>query len=135
MFYNGTRSLLMFYNGTRSLLMFYNGTRSLLMFYNGTRSLLMFYNGTRSLLMFYNGTRSLLMFYNGTRSLLILRSNYQLKNTSRFKKRIWFPQRCIHISGFHSITSVSLDKLYQGSRNFSEQKLRFPRHKMKFTIN
>jgi hypothetical protein len=42
---------------------------------------------------------------------------------------------CIHISGFHSITSVSLDKLYQGSRNFSEQKFRFPWHKMKFTIN
>jgi hypothetical protein len=34
-----------------------------------------------------------------------------------------------------SITSVSLDKLYQGSRNFSEQKFRFPWHKMKFTIN
>ena len=42
---------------------------------------------------------------------------------------------CIHISGFHSIISVSLDKLYQGSRNFSEQKCRFPWHKMKFTIN
>ena len=44
---------------------------------------------------------------------------------------------CIHmyISGFHSITLVSLDKLYQGSRNFSEQKFRFPWHKMKFTIN
>jgi hypothetical protein len=41
----------------------------------------------------------------------------------------------IHISGFHSITSVLLDKLYQGSRNFSEQKFRFPWHKMKFTIN
>jgi hypothetical protein len=41
----------------------------------------------------------------------------------------------IHISGFHSITSVSLDKLYQGSRNFSEQKFRFPWHNMKFTIN
>jgi hypothetical protein len=26
-------------------------------------------------------------------------------------------------------------KLYQGSRNFSEQKFRFPWHKMKFTIN
>jgi hypothetical protein len=36
---------------------------------------------------------------------------------------------------FHSRTSVSLDKLYQGSRNFSEQKFRFPWHKMKFTIN
>ena len=44
---------------------------------------------------------------------------------------------CIHmyISGFHNITSVLLDKLYQGSRNFSEQKFRFPWHKMKFTIN
>jgi hypothetical protein len=42
---------------------------------------------------------------------------------------------CILISGFHSITSVSLDKLYQGFRNFSEQKFRFPWHKMKFTIN
>ena len=42
---------------------------------------------------------------------------------------------CIHISGFHSITSVLLDKLYQGSMNFSEQKFRFPWHKMKFTIN
>ena len=42
---------------------------------------------------------------------------------------------CIHISGFHSITSVSLDKLYQGSMNFSEQKFRFPWHKMKVTIN
>jgi hypothetical protein len=42
---------------------------------------------------------------------------------------------CIHISGFHNITSVSLDKLYQGSRNFSEQKFRFLWHKMKFTIN
>ena len=46
--------------------------------------------------------------------------------------RIW---QHIHIFGFHSITSVSLDKLYQGSRNFSEQKFRFPWHKMKFTIN
>jgi hypothetical protein len=27
------------------------------------------------------------------------------------------------------------DKLYQGSRNFSEQHFRFPWHKMKFTIN
>ena len=44
-------------------------------------------------------------------------------------------EMCIHISGFHSITSVSLDKLYQGSRNFSEQKCRFPCHEMKFTIN
>ena len=46
--------------------------------------------------------------------------------------RIW---QHIHIFGFHSITSVSLDKLYQGSGNFSEQKFRFPWHKMKFTIN
>jgi hypothetical protein len=79
-----------------------------------------------------------LMFYNGTRSLLILRSNYLFKITNRFKKRIWFPQRCvlcIHISGFLSMTSVSLDKLYQGSKNFSEQKFRFPWHQMKFTIN
>jgi hypothetical protein len=76
-------------------------------------------------------------FYNGTRSLLILRSNYQFKNNNRFKKRIWFPQICVFtcISDFHSITSVSLDKLYQGSRNFSEQKFRFPWHQMKFTIN
>jgi hypothetical protein len=42
---------------------------------------------------------------------------------------------CIQISSFHSITSVSLDKVYQGSRIFSEQKFRFPWHKMKFTIN
>ena len=39
-----------------------------------------------------------LMSYNGTRSLLILRSNYQLKKTNRFKKRIWFPQRCVFTS-------------------------------------
>ena len=42
---------------------------------------------------------------------------------------------CIYIYGFHSITSVPLDKLYQGSRNFSEQKFRFPLHRMKLTIN
>jgi hypothetical protein len=42
---------------------------------------------------------------------------------------------CIHISGFHSITSVTLDKLCQGFRNFSEQTFRFPWHQMKFTIN
>jgi hypothetical protein len=41
----------------------------------------------------------------------------------------------IHISGFQSITSVLLDKLYQGSRNFSVQTLWFPWHKMKLTIN
>ena len=42
---------------------------------------------------------------------------------------------CIQISSLHSITSVSLDKVYQGSRIFSEQKFRFPWHKMTFTIN
>jgi hypothetical protein len=67
-----------------------------------------------------------LLFYNGTRSLLILRSNYQIKKKPTGLRKEF---------GFHSITSVSLDKLYQGSRNFSEQKLRFPWHKMKFTIN
>jgi hypothetical protein len=41
----------------------------------------------------------------------------------------------IHISGFQSIASVLLDKLYQGSRNFSDNKLWFPWHKMKLTIN
>jgi hypothetical protein len=43
-------------------------------------------------------------------------------------------EMCIHISGFHSITSVSLDKLYQGSRNFSEQKFRL-KHQCKFHQN
>jgi hypothetical protein len=50
------------------------------------------------------------MFYIGTRSLLILRSNYQFKkNPTGLRKEF----------GFHR-------DVYQDSRNFSEQKIRFP---------
>jgi hypothetical protein len=46
---------------------------------------------------------STLMCYNGTRSLLILRSKYQFKKPNRFKKIIWFPQRCV----FTSLVSIA----------------------------
>jgi hypothetical protein len=44
------------------------------------------------------------------------------------------------ISGWYEGLTMIFDfrlycKLYQGSRKFSEQKFRFPWHKMKFTIN